>query len=103
MFRQGLFASPGYAALLQLHLQLGVDSYIDAECRDFISDHFTPDSVEVPVLSEVYCNPQDIPFEGYNGHIKNLLNEEDYRTGKLIHFFPPLTKPGDDKIKGGYK
>ncbi len=97
-----LFTFLGYAALLQLQHQLGVKSYIDAECRDFLSEYFTPESVELPVLSEVFCNPEDIPLEGYNGHIKFLLTDEKYRKGKFIHFFPPLNT-GDEKNRGGYK
>jgi hypothetical protein len=92
----------GYAAMLQLQLQLGVRSFIDPECRDYMSDYFTPDTVEVQVLSEYFCNPDDIPFEGYSGHIKHLLSDESFRKGKLIHFYPPL-KTGDENNRGGYK
>jgi hypothetical protein len=44
-----------------------------------ISETFTPENVEVPVFKETFCNPQDIPFEPFNGRFADLLTDEQYR------------------------
>jgi hypothetical protein len=79
----------GYALLFQLGRQLGVDSFIDASCRDHVAEAFTPENVEVPVLAETFCNPQDIRFEAFNGRFADLLTDEKLRKGKLLNFYPP--------------
>ena len=48
--------------MLQLRRQLDVDSYIDVNCKDLVGETFTPENVEVPVLSETFCNPKDLKF-----------------------------------------
>ena len=47
------------------------------------------------MLSEVYCNPEDIKSrltDGYNGPFKDLVNDPKWRKGKLIEFYPPTEK-----------
>jgi hypothetical protein len=85
---------------LQLKRQLGVDSYINKECEGYVKAFFTDESIQLPVLSEVYCNPEAIKSNliGYNGPFKDLVNDEKWRKGKLIEFYPPL---GSDT--GGYR
>ena len=82
---------------LQLKKQLGVDSYINKECQDYVKAFFDPEVVtsQLPVLSEVYCNPEDIKSrltDGYNGPFKDLVNDPKWRKGKLIEFYPPTEK-----------
>jgi hypothetical protein len=51
-------------------------------------------------LSETFCNYLDIPFEKYNGPLEQLITDENFRMGKLIHFYP--MHPKDPKKKGGF-
>lgn len=74
----------GYSVLSQLHLQLGVASYIDRETRDYLEATFTRDSVVLPVLQDSFCNWSEISFDGYEGHIKPMLKDPDYSRGKII-------------------
>jgi hypothetical protein len=85
---------------LQLKRQLGVDSYINKECEGYVKAFFTDESMQLSVLSEVYCNPEAIKSNliGYNGPFKDLVNDEKWRKGKLIEFYPPL-----DGETGGYR
>jgi len=81
-----------YMVFLQLKKQLGVDSYVKKDCQDYVKAFFEPEvaTSQLPVLSEVYCNPEDIKSRlyGYNGHFRDLLNDEKWRKGKLIEFYP---------------
>jgi len=91
-----------YAALVELKRKYGMDTYIDNTCSDYLSEMFTPETVELPVLSDVFCNYNAINFEPYNKHLKHLLSEEQYKKGRTIFFFPPKTLGGSE-IMGGYK
>ena len=77
---------------LQLKKQLGIDSYIAKECQNYVKAFFEPNVVTklLPVLSEVYCNPEDIKSRlvGYNGPFKDLVNDKTVHKGKLIEFYP---------------
>ena len=86
---------------LQLKRQLGVDSYINKECEGYVKAFFTDESIQLPVLSEVYCNPEAIKSNliGYSGPFKDLVNDEKWRKGKLIEFYPPV----DGGDTGGYR
>ena len=88
-----------YSVLNQLQKQLGIKAYISKTCQKYVQAFFTPESVTVPVLSEVFCNPEDIKSRlyPYSGPFKDLVNDEKWRKGKLIAFYPPK-KDGS----GGY-
>ena len=90
-----------YMVFLQLKRQLGVDSYINKECEGYVKAFFTDESIQLPVLSEVYCNPEAIKSNliGYSGPFKDLVNDEKWRKGKLIEFYPPV----DGGDTGGYR
>lgn len=85
-----------YMVFLQLKRQLGVDSYINKECEGYVKAFFTDESMQLPVLSEVYCNPEAIKSNliGYSGPFKDLVNDEKWRKGKLIEFYPPIDGEG---------
>ena len=68
--------------------------------HDFIAKTFLPEVIELPILSETFCNFLDIPFEKYNGPLEHLITDDDFRTGKLIHFYPMHAK--DPKKTGGF-
>lgn len=57
-----------------------------------LSTVFTPESVEMPVLEDTFCNPEAIPWEAYHGHIKDLLTDPVYRRGKFILLYPPTAE-----------
>ena len=80
-----------FSVFNQLQKQLGIQSYINEECRRYVEGFFTPESVTVPVLSEVFCNPEDIKSRlyPYRGPFKDLVNDEKWRKGKIIEFYPP--------------
>ena len=90
----------GYAVLFQLGRTMGIDSYIDTACRDLVSATFTPENVELPVWQETFCNHADIPLEPFNGRLADFINDEKYRRGKILHFYPP---DEHDFLKGTYK
>ena len=86
--------------MLQLRRQLDVDSYIDVNCKDLVGETFTPENVEVPVLSETFCNPKDLKFEAFHGRFADLLTDQSFRRGRIINFYPADEV---DFLKGGYK
>ena len=63
---------------------------------------FTPESVQLPVLRETFCNADEIiaNLQPYSGPFKDLINGQEYHKGKLIAFYPS-DKTG--KKMGGYK
>ena len=67
-------------------------------------EFFTPECVQLPILSETYCNAEEIKakLEPYNGPFKDLLNDPKYHKGKLLHFYPSDGNNGK-KIGGGYR
>jgi hypothetical protein len=88
-----------YAALLQLKNQYGFEAFIDTTERDLIAKTFLPEIVQLPVLSETFCNFDRIPFWHYNGRLEHLITDETFRTGHLILFYPMITTSG---VKGGF-
>ena len=84
-----------YMVFHQLKHQLGVDTYIDSTCRyvlpifqkvyllftnvirRYMLEFFTPECVQLPILSETYCNAEEIQakLEPYNGPFKDLIND----------------------------
>ena len=75
-----------FMIFLQLKKQLGIDSFITKECQNYVKAFFEPNVVTklLPVLSEVYCNPEDIKSRlvGYNGPFKDLVNDKTLHKGK---------------------
>ncbi|TRY79224.1 hypothetical protein TCAL_07359 [Tigriopus californicus] len=82
----------GYALLAHFQDELGMEAYINAECRQYLLGIFTEDSITVPVIDSVYCDPKKIPFTPYHSHIREILTDKSYRTGKVLQFFPTHPK-----------
>lgn len=78
----------GYALLSHFKNALGMEAYINAECRQYLLGIFTEDSISVPVIDSVYCDPKKIPFTPYHSHIREILTDKSYRKGKILNFFP---------------
>ncbi len=79
----------GYALLQHFRHRLGVDAFINRECRKYLLKVFTPDSITVPAIEDVYCNWKSMPFEGYHGHIRDALTNVGLRKGRLLKMWPP--------------
>ncbi len=77
-------------------------AFVNSELRHYLNKVFTEDSIQhVEIMEETFCNPNDIPWESYSGHIKDFLNKEEYRKGRFILFFPPKTEK--DGTPKGYR
>ena len=88
-----------YAALTQLQRQLGFEAYTNAREKDLIAEIFDPTSVEISVLSETFCNFEEMKFESFIGPLEVLITDPHFRTGRLINFYPMVT---NGKGKGGF-
>ena len=88
-----------YAALTQLQRQLGFEALTDAKERDLIAEIFDPASIEISVLSETFCNFDEMKFESFIGPLEVLISDPDFRTGRLLNFYPMAT---NGKGKGGF-
>ena len=58
-------------------VQLGVNTFIDYDMKMQLTNFFTPESIDLPVLYDVYCNPEDIPWEMWRGKMGDLLTNEN--------------------------
>ena len=81
-------------------LQLGVSTFMDYDMKEQLIDVFTPDSINLPVLQDTYCNPEDIPWEMWRGKMGDLLTNENLCNGRFIWMYKPKN-PGD--FEGGYR
>ncbi len=44
----------------------------------------------MPLMEDTYCNPEDIPWEYFYGHIREVLTDPAYRKGRFVLLFPPI-------------
>lgn len=77
-----------YGVMYQMGKHLGAQSFINAELKKYLSAFFEEGGVELPVLEETFCNPEDIPWEPYRGHLRDIFTDKKYRKGKFIHLWP---------------
>lgn len=73
-----------YSFLLYFKLVLGLDVYMPIDTKHYLLKVFTPRSVEIPVLEETFCNYEEIKFKDYQGHMRPILTDKTWWTGKLI-------------------
>ena len=87
--------------MTQFKNQLGFEAYIDEKCQTYMQAFFTLESITLPTLSEVFCNPEDLKSRlyPYHGPFKELVTDKKWLKGKLIEFYPP--KKG--YYQGGYR
>ena len=57
------------------------------ECQNYMSEIFTPESIEVPSLNKTFCDTENIDFDLYDGPIKNLVVDKQFRRGKILKLF----------------
>ena len=102
---QGRFGNQllGYAVLHQLQEELGIKCYITKETKDFLLKFYTPESITLPIFNETFCNAKDIRFIPYNGPFADLLNDEEFRKGKIMQFYPGGVDAKTGKLVGGYR
>ena len=87
---------------VQLRQETGIQTYITSLCKYYVEAFFTPESVTLPIIDEVFCNWQEIVdrLEPYDGPFADLVQDESLRKGKLFYFYPPK----DDKSEtSGYR
>ena len=79
MPQQYLFLMPSI-----FRVQLGVNTFVDYDLKMQLTNFFTPESIDIPVLYDVYCNPEDIPWEMWRGQMTDLLTDKTLRRGRFL-------------------
>ena len=74
-----------------------MSTYIDYDMNEQLTKVFTPESIHIPVIYDTYCNPEDIPWELWDGKLADLLSTENLRKGKFLWLYK--TK----YMKAGYR
>ena len=80
--------------------QLGVSTFMDYDMKEQLSAFFTPESINLPILYDTYCNPEDIPWEMWRGKLADLLTNEKLRKGRFFWLYKETDK---ETMEGGYK
>lgn len=78
----------GYGLLYQMGKFIGAETYINSETKSYLTNFFEEGAVKLPVFEEVFCNPEDIPWEQYNKDTCDLLQDKSMWKGKFIEFSP---------------
>ena len=60
---------------------------MDYDMKEQLTVVFTPESINLPILYDTYCNPQDIPWEMWRGKMDDLLTNKNLRKGKFLYVF----------------
>ena len=68
-------------------VQLGVSTYMDYDMKEQLTAVFTPETINLPILYDTYCNPQDIPWEMWRGKWDDLLTNKNLRKGRFLYVF----------------
>ncbi|XP_040567944.1 galactoside alpha-(1,2)-fucosyltransferase 2 [Lepeophtheirus salmonis] len=85
-------------ALIQA-LRHKFDAYIMNETFHFISETFEINNqvIEIPILEKIFCSPEKMKFEHFDGSIQELLKDDKLHRGKILNLWPNGYKP-DAKI-----
>ena len=83
-----------YLVLTELQKQLGMKAFINKDCRNYMESYFDVDTISLPAISDAFCNYKDVlsHLQPFNEHFHSLVNNEEWRYGKLIEFYP-ITAP----------
>ena len=81
-------------------IQLGVSTFMDYDMKEQLSAFFTPESINLPILYDTYCNPEDIPWEMWRGKLADLLTNEKLRRGRFFWLYKEIDP---ESLEGGYK
>ena len=58
-------------------------------CKDTLSHVFDKEFLEeIPILSEYFCNPEDIDFEYYPGNFEEIAKRKEFRIGRTLWLWP---------------
>ena len=76
-----------YTIAMALRKALGVETLVMAESREYLSENFDIGEV-VQTLEAAFCDWQEMSFDGFEGGIDELLDNESLRTGKLLSLWP---------------
>ena len=68
--------------------------------KDQLTKFFTPESIQIPIMYDVYCNPEDIPWEMWRGKLADLLINEHLRKGRFLWLYKAYR---EDTTDGGYR
>ena len=86
--------------MYQLNVTLGIQAYINDECWAYLTAFFTEDSIKIPSIQRTFCNYDKIEWIFYYKHIRPLLIDKSYRTGRQLYLWP---KTGDDGDFSAYR
>ena len=90
----------GLKHLIYFRKQLGVSTFMDYDMKEQLTTFYTSESINMPILYDKYCNPEDIPWEMWCGPLADLLTNEKLRTGRFLWLY----KQTDDvTCRDGYK
>lgn len=84
-----------YAVMYQLQISLGVTAYVNDECLIYLRKFFTNESIMLKSVQATYCNYDQIQWIFYYKHIRPLLTDKSYRTGKVLYLWPSTGKDTD--------
>ena len=76
-----------YTIAMALRKALGVETLVMSESREYLTEYFDLGE-EVRTLEAAFCDWRETPFEGFEGGIDELLENESIRTGKLLSLWP---------------
>ena len=73
---------------------------MDYDMKEQLSTFFTPESINLPILYDTYCNPEEIPWEMWCGKLADLLTNEKLRRGRFLYLYKATD---DDTCRHGYR
>ena len=93
-----------YCLLYQLKTTLRINAYIADGTHDILGRIFTKDSIRLPKLSDRCGDVGEVrkTWELYNRHLRQLLVDKSYRTGRALYLFPGRMV-GDEGEFSGYQ
>ena len=68
-----------FAMLWTLRRSYNVDVFISKSCYDKLVTVFTPESIDIPVLEQYFCNPEQIKFSFFSGTFDEFVNNRGNR------------------------
>ena len=68
--------------------------------KEQLTTFFIPESINVHVLYDEYCNPEDIPWEMWRGKLAELLTDKTIRHGRFFWLYKQMN---ENSLDGGYR
>ena len=93
-----------FSMLWMLRRTYNVDVFINQACHDTLATVFTKESLsEIPVLSQYFCNPDDINFEYFTGKFEEIDKRKEVRVGRTLWLWPKTEVIGSVMKNKGLK